>query len=86
MSDVRFPVSAETKTSKPSWPRVETHSLPSSLAPALVTLPSMSLIPFAPFAEIASELSTEVLTISAVASAVVGLALVASARFSVPWR
>jgi hypothetical protein len=30
-------------------PRFETRSLPRSLAPTLVTLPSMSLIPFAPF-------------------------------------
>ncbi len=29
--------------------RFETRSLPRSLAPTLVTLPSMSLIPFAPF-------------------------------------
>src|SRR5213594_1555259 len=38
------------KLTRRKYGGVETHSLPSSLAPTLVTLPSMSLIPFAPFA------------------------------------
>ena len=61
-SEIKGHTSESSKTSRSCISRecfrscsIETRSLPNSLTASLAALPSMSLIPFAPFAEIAAE-------------------------------